>query len=136
MFAGRRGWLLTARPLRQRQQLQRRRHPSSAGLRRSVLLNELGLVLPGHRRKIWMQDLGRSFEKLSAARGGHLIEFRPDVEISLNPFRWSPTSTRDIDMRCCRPSPRWPRCQLDEVQMKAIGDVAQSSGPGYARTWT
>jgi hypothetical protein len=65
-------------------------------------MNEMAWSYLSIGAKVWMLDLGRSFEKLCRKAEGTYIEFRPDVEISLNPFLsrtqgscapfWSPRS--------------------------------------------
>ncbi len=48
-----------------------------------VILNYLSI--PGNR--VWMIDVGRSYEKLSASLGGEFIVFDEHAKFSLNPFR-------------------------------------------------
>lgn len=56
------------------------------GSGKSVLLNEIAVSYLAIGAKVWMMDLGRSFEKLCRKAGGSYIEFRPDSRINLNPF--------------------------------------------------
>ena len=71
--------------------------------------------------KVWMLDLGRSFEKLCRKAQGTYIEFRPDVDICLNPFTHIVDINEDIDMlvpgiaKMCS-----MQHTLEEVQYKAI----------------
>jgi len=86
-----------------------------------VLLNEMAWSYLAIGAKVWMLDLGRSFEKLCRKAGGTYIEFRPDVNLCLNPFTGIRDIHEDIDMLvpaiATMASMHHP---LDEVQYKAI----------------
>ena len=56
------------------------------GSGKSVLMNEMAWSYRSIGAKVWMLDLGRSFEKLCSKAGGTYIEFRTDSKINLNPF--------------------------------------------------
>ena len=56
------------------------------GSGKSVLMNEMAWSYRAIDAKVWMLDLGRSFEKLCRKAKGTYIEFRPDVDICLNPL--------------------------------------------------
>ena len=56
------------------------------GSGKSVLMNEMAWSYRAIGAKVWMLDLGRSFEKLCRKAKGTYIEFRPDVNICLDPF--------------------------------------------------
>lgn len=56
------------------------------GSGKSVLLNEIAWSYLGVGGKVWMLDLGRSFEKLCRKAGGEHIVFGPSSQICLNPF--------------------------------------------------
>jgi conjugal transfer ATP-binding protein TraC len=71
--------------------------------------------------KVWMLDLGRSFEKLCRKAKGTYIEFKPDVDICLNPFSNIVDINEDIDMLVPAISKMCSMQRaLDEVQYKAI----------------
>ena len=76
MFAGRRGQLLTL-DLYDNDGNYNAAVIGSPGSGKSVLLNELAWSYRAIGAKIWMQDLGRSFEKLCRKAEGTFIEFRP-----------------------------------------------------------
>lgn len=92
----------------------------SPGSGKSVLLNELAVAYRAIGAKVWMQDLGRSFEKLCLNAGGTFIEFRPDVHISLNPFPLVTDINEDIGMLLPAISKMASMRPLLEVQSKAI----------------
>lgn len=104
------------------------------GSGKSVLMNEMAWSYLSIGAKVWMQDLGRSFEKLCRKAGGTYIEFRPDVHLSLNPFPLVDDINEDIDMlqpaiakmaSMSRP--------LDEVQLKAISAMVLKLWAKYGR---
>ena len=47
--------------------------------------------------KIWIIDIGRSYEKICKALGGDYIEFTPDSQICLNPFTYTTKIDESID---------------------------------------
>ena len=91
------------------------------GSGKSVLMNELAWSYRAVGAKVWMLDLGRSFEKLCRKAGGTYIEFRPDVALCLNPFSVVRDIHEDLDMLVPGIS-KMASMQhpLEEVQYKAI----------------
>jgi conjugal transfer ATP-binding protein TraC len=91
------------------------------GSGKSVLMNEMAWSYRAIGAKVWMLDLGRSFEKLCRKAKGTYIEFRPDVNICLDPFTHIVDINEDIDMlvpgiaKMCS-----MQHTLEEVQYKAI----------------
>ena len=91
------------------------------GSGKSVLMNELAWSYRAIGAKVWMLDLGRSFEKLCRKAQGTYIEFRADSNICLNPFTIVRDINEDIDMlvpgiaKMCS-----MQHTLEEVQYKAI----------------
>lgn len=91
------------------------------GAGKSVLLNEMAWSYRAIGAKVWMQDLGRSFEKLCRKANGTYIEFRPDVDICLNPFTSVIDINEDIDLlEAAIAKMASMQNSLDEVQYKAI----------------
>ena len=91
------------------------------GSGKSVLMNEMAWSYRSIGAKVWMQDLGRSFEKLCRKAGGTYIEFRPDVRLSLNPFPLVDDINEDIDMLLPAIAKMASMTRpLEEVQLKAI----------------
>jgi conjugal transfer ATP-binding protein TraC len=91
------------------------------GSGKSVLMNEMAWSYRAIDAKVWMLDLGRSFEKLCRKAKGTYIEFKPDVALCLNPFSQVVDIHEDIDMLVPAISKMASmQRELDEVQYKAI----------------
>lgn len=107
------------------------------GSGKSVLLNELAWSYRSVGAKVWMMDLGRSFEKLCRKANGTYIEFRQGIDINLNPFSTINDIREDMDMlvpaisKMCSMQSR-----LDEVQYKAISAVLLRLWTEYGRDVT
>ncbi len=118
------------------------------GSGKSVLMNEMAWSYRSIGAKVWMMDLGRSFEKLARKADGSYLEFRSDSRICLNPFsvvseqRMGPDGPEggiheDVDMlkpalakMCSMHRP------LDEVQLKAIGAMILKQFKAHGRELT
>lgn len=61
---------------------------ASSGSGKSVFANELALSYLGVGAKVWIIDVGRSYEKVCRLLDGEFIEFvdKPDWQICINPF--------------------------------------------------
>jgi conjugal transfer ATP-binding protein TraC len=134
LFGGRRGQLMTLDLYDNNLGNYNASIIGAPGSGKSVLLNEMAWSYRSIGAKVWMQDLGRSFEKLCRKAGGTYIEFRPDVQLSLNPFPLVEDINEDIDMlqpaiakmaSMSRP--------LDEVQHKAISAMVLKLWAQYGR---
>lgn len=119
------------------------------GSGKSVLMNEMAWSYLSIGARVWMLDLGRSFEKLCKKADGTYIEFRQDSKINLNPFsvvsdeRVGPDGkieggiNEDIDMlkpalaKMCSMGTR-----LEEVQLKALGAMTMKLYKQYGRDLT
>ena len=73
----------------------------ASGSGKSFFLNELTQRVLATGGKVWIIDVGRSYEKLCKMIGGQFIEFTPDSKINLNPF--SMISNLDEDMQLLKP---------------------------------
>lgn len=119
------------------------------GSGKSVLMNEMAWSYLSIGARVWMLDLGRSFEKLCKKAGGTYIEFRTDSRINLNPFSVVSDERQaadgsveggikeDIDMlkpalakMCSMGS------SLEEVQLKALGAMVLKLYKEYGRDLT
>ncbi len=65
----------------------------TSGSGKSLLLNEIAAAYLGTGAKVWIIDVGRSYEKACRNFGGSFIEFTEHAPLSLNPF----TVVQDID---------------------------------------
>jgi len=65
----------------------------TSGSGKSLLLNEIAAAYLGTGAKVWIIDVGRSYEKACRNFGGSFIEFTENNPLSLNPF----TLVEDID---------------------------------------
>jgi conjugal transfer ATP-binding protein TraC len=94
----------------------------TSGSGKSLLLNEIAAAYLGTGARVWIIDVGRSYEKACRNFGGSFIEFTENAALSLNPF----TLVADIDedMELLQPllaqmvSPREP---LDGFQYSTLG---------------
>ena len=149
LFGGRRGQLMTVDLYDNNLGNYNAVVIGAPGSGKSVLLNEMAWSYLSIGARVWMLDLGRSFEKLCKKAGGTYIEFKPDSRINLNPFsvvsdeRLSADGGReggiseDIDMlkpalakMCSMAHP------LEEVQLKALGATALRLYRQYGRDLT
>ena len=119
------------------------------GAGKSVLLNEIAASYLSIGAKVWMQDLGRSFEKLCKKAGGTYIEFRPESRVCINLFS-GVTDERigedgqleggiNEDIELIKPALAKMcsmRHQLEEVQLKALGAVVLDRYAEYGRELT
>lgn len=65
----------------------------TSGSGKSAFLNEVAQRYLAMGAKVWIIDVGRSYEKLCRSLGGQFIEFNKESNIVLNPF----TMVTDID---------------------------------------
>ncbi len=94
----------------------------TSGSGKSLLLNEVAAAYLGTGARVWIIDVGRSYEKACRNFGGSFIEFTEDAALSLNPFPL--VEDIDEDMELLQPllaqmvSPREP---LDGFQYSTLG---------------
>lgn len=69
-----------------------------SGSGKSVLLNNLAESYLGIGTRVWIIDVGRSYEKLCKHVGGEFVEFTADKEICLNPFTFVHDLEEDLAM--------------------------------------
>lgn len=119
VFAGRRGQLITM-DLYDNPGNMNFAIVGSPGQGKSVLLNEIAWSYRSVGAKVWMMDLGRSFEKLCRNAGGTYIDFGARAAINLNPFTCVQDIHEDIDMLRPAISKMASSSLLLEVQSKAI----------------
>jgi conjugal transfer ATP-binding protein TraC len=73
----------------------------TSGSGKSFLLNELTQRTLATGGRVWIIDVGRSYEKLCRMLGGQYIEFKHGSDICLNPF--SMVNDLDEDMQLLKP---------------------------------
>lgn len=94
----------------------------TSGSGKSLLLNEIAASYLGTGARVWIIDVGRSYEKACRNFGGSFIEFTENAGLSLNPFTF--VDDIDEDMELLQPllaqmvSPREP---LDGFQYSTLG---------------
>lgn len=134
LFSGRRGQLMTIDLYDNELGNYNAAIIGAPGSGKSVLMNEMAWSYRSIGAKVWMQDLGRSFEKLCRKADGTYIEFRPDVPLSLNPFPLVDDINEDIDMLQPAVAKMASMAHpLEEVQIKAISAMILRLWAEYGR---
>jgi conjugal transfer ATP-binding protein TraC len=111
----------------------------TSGSGKSLLLNEIAAAYLGTGARVWIIDVGRSYEKACRHFGGSFIEFTERAPVSINPF--ATVEDIDEDMELLQPllaqmvSSREP---LTGFQYSAIGAAIKTvwSAKGAAMTVT
>ena len=96
----------------------------TSGSGKSSFMNEIALSYLSTGARVWIIDVGRSYQKLCHAVGGEFIEFTEESRVSLNPF--SLVEDIDEDMEMLRPVVAQmvsPNAPLDQYQLSWL-DIA------------
>jgi conjugal transfer ATP-binding protein TraC len=109
----------------------------TSGSGKSLLLNEIAASYLGCGARVWIIDVGRSYEKACRNFGGTFIEFTEEAGLSLNPF----ALVEDIDeeMELLQPllaqmvSPREP---LDGFRFSTLGTAIKKVWAAKGRAMT
>lgn len=109
----------------------------TSGSGKSLLLNEIAAAYLGTGARVWIIDVGRSYEKACRNFGGSFIEFTENASLSLNPF----TLVEDIDedMELLQPllaqmvSPREP---LDGFRYSTLGAAIKKTWKAKGKAMT
>jgi conjugal transfer ATP-binding protein TraC len=94
----------------------------TSGSGKSLLLNEIAASYLGCGAKVWIIDVGRSYEKACRNFGGTFIEFTENAGLSLNPFSF--VGDIDEDMELLQPLLAQmvsPREALEGFQYSTLG---------------
>ena len=94
----------------------------TSGSGKSLLLNEIAASYLGTGARVWIIDIGRSYEKACRSLGGHFIEFTESTPLSLNPFAL--VEDIDEDMELLQPLLAQmvsPREALNGLQYATLG---------------
>lgn len=93
ILPGRRGQLATWNPFDNQEGNYNIAIAAASGKGKSMFTQEYITCLVGSGGRVWVIDIGRSYEKTCKILGGTFIEFSPKQNISLNPF----TCIKDFD---------------------------------------
>lgn len=97
------------------------------GSGKSVLMNLIATAYLSIGSRVWIFDVGRSYEKLCRLIGGQYIEFTEEADIRLNPF--SMVEKIDSDMEMLVPVFEQmisPAGELDDYRRRQLGMHIQS----------
>lgn len=86
LLPGRRGQLATWNPFDNTEGNYNIAISAASGRGKSMFTQEYITCLLGSGAKVWVIDVGRSYEKTCKMLGGTFIEFIPEQQLSLNPF--------------------------------------------------
>ena len=100
---------------------------ASSGSGKSFFANELITALLGSAGKVWVIDVGLSYQKLCESLGGQFLRFGPHSDICLNPFS-SIRSREDFDevadiLKHLIATMAAPKEGLDDFQNSQLVDV-------------
>ena len=100
----------------------------TSGSGKSLLLNEIAAAYLGTGARVWIIDVGRSYEKACRNFGGNFIEFSENATLSLNPF--SLVEDIDEDMELLQPLLAQmvsPRETLDGFRYSTLGAAIKTT---------
>jgi len=86
LLLGRRGQLATWNPFDNQEGNFNVAIAAASGKGKSMFTQEYITCLVGSGGRVWVIDVGRSYEKTCKLLGGEFIEFLPELNLSLNPF--------------------------------------------------
>jgi conjugal transfer ATP-binding protein TraC len=105
-----------------------------SGSGKSVLINEIAQSYAGMGAKIWIYDLGGSFEKLCSKMKGQYIRFDAGRDICLNPFSMVKTIKEDFDMlHAILMRMASPATPLEPYFAQALGNAITTVWNDYGR---
>ncbi len=96
----------------------------TSGSGKSVMMNEIALAYLGTGAKVFMLDLGKSFEKLCVKADGQFVEMYAGSGININPFTHVVEIGDDLAMlQAVIAKMAAPFAELDPYQYQAIADA-------------
>jgi conjugal transfer ATP-binding protein TraC len=137
LFAGRRGQLMAIDVYDNPAGNYNVAIAGTSGSGKSLLLNEIAAAYLGSGARVWIIDVGRSYERTCRHFSGTFIEFSETSSISLNPFGL--VEDIDEDMELLQPllaqmvSPREP---LDSFRYAALGAAIRKTWSAKGRSMT
>jgi conjugal transfer ATP-binding protein TraC len=96
LLAGRRGQLMTWYPFDNKAGNYNVCVVGRSGSGKSVFMQDLLATTLDLGGRVFVMDVGRSFEKTCLLRKGQFIEFKPTTPLCLNPFSTIPTSDLEV----------------------------------------
>ncbi len=109
----------------------------TSGSGKSLLLNEIAVSYLGTGARVWIIDVGRSYEKACRNFGGSFIEFTENAGLSLNPFTF--VDDIDEDMELLQPLLAQmvsPREALEGFQYSTLGAAIKKVWKARGREMT
>ncbi len=101
---------------------------AASGAGKSVLLQDVALSYLGAGAKVWIIDVGRSYEKLAKLVGGQFLEFRPDIDVRLNPFSMVIDINEEMDvLKPLVSQMAMPNSQCDDLQKAIIEEAIRAA---------
>lgn len=88
ILPGRRGQICTFSPFDNQTGNYNTLIAAASGKGKSTFAQEYVVGLRGSGNKVWVIDIGHSYEKLCKLLDGTFIEFSPDIDICINPFTY------------------------------------------------
>lgn len=120
-----------------------------SGSGKSVTMNEVVSSYRGIGARVWVIDVGRSYQNLIRLQKGIFLEFTPRMELCINPFTWVGTDNEldfKSEMRMLKPmigrmaSPNAPLSEfqyalIDEAITAVWHDYGQDTNPTRIRDY-
>lgn len=108
---------------------------AGSGKGKSFLTNEMIDSYLGMGARIWVIDVGRSYEKLAKSLGGEFLAFTPDAVMCLNPFPLVGNYDEEADMLAglltAMGAPQQGLSDLQTAELKRVlRQVWDEHGPG------
>ena len=98
LLPGRRGQLACWSPFDNQEGNYNVAIAAASGKGKSVLTQEYIVCVVGSGGRVWVIDIGRSYEKTCKLLGGTFIEFNQEINVSLNPFTFIKDFNESLDM--------------------------------------
>ena len=108
-----------------------------SGSGKSVLMNEIVSSYRGAGGRVWVIDVGRSYQNLIALQKGTFLEFTPTTRLCINPFSWIGTDSEldfKAEMRLLKPMigrMASPNAPLTEFQYALIDEAITQTWKDY-----
>ncbi|MHB8697651.1 MAG: TraC family protein [Sulfuricaulis sp.] len=101
---------------------------AASGAGKSVLLQDVALSYLGAGAKVWIIDVGRSYEKLAKLVGGQFLEFKADSDVRLNPFSMVLDLNEEMDvLKPLVAQMAMPNSQCDDLQKAIIEEAIRTA---------